>query len=61
MDQPFHVLVIEDNPDLAANVWVNPGEIPGNQLDDEGNGFIADVHGCGFDNGFAVASIPRTV
>jgi hypothetical protein len=31
--------------DLAANLWVNPGEIPGNGLDDDGNGFIDDIHG----------------
>ncbi|WP_428267305.1 S8 family serine peptidase [Haliangium sp.] len=31
--------------DLAANVFVNPGEIAGNGVDDDGNGFIDDVHG----------------
>jgi len=31
--------------DLAANMWINPGEIPGNGLDDDANGFIDDVHG----------------
>ncbi|BET69262.1 hypothetical protein ASA1KI_41800 [Opitutales bacterium ASA1] len=31
--------------DLAANMWRNPGEIPGNGIDDDGNGFIDDVHG----------------
>ena len=31
--------------DLAANLWTNPGEIPGNGLDDDGNGIIDDVHG----------------
>ena len=31
--------------DLAANMWVNPGEIPDNGLDDDGNGFVDDVHG----------------
>jgi subtilisin family serine protease len=31
--------------DLAANMWVNPGEIPGNGVDDDGNGYIDDVHG----------------
>ena len=34
-----------NHPDLAANMWVNPGEIPGNGLDDDGNGYIDDVHG----------------
>lgn len=31
--------------DLAANMWVNPGEIPGNGIDDDSNGYIDDVHG----------------
>ncbi|HLL55534.1 MAG TPA: S8 family serine peptidase [Myxococcaceae bacterium] len=31
--------------DLAANAWVNPGEIPDNDLDDDGNGYVDDVHG----------------
>ncbi len=34
-----------NHPDLAANIWVNPGEIPDNGLDDDGNGYIDDVHG----------------
>ena len=34
-----------DHPDLAANIWTNPGEIPGNGIDDDGNGYIDDVHG----------------
>ncbi|MFA0889747.1 MAG: S8 family peptidase [Synergistales bacterium] len=33
------------HPDLAGNLWTNPGEIPGNGLDDDGNGFVDDVHG----------------
>jgi hypothetical protein len=33
------------HPDLAENAWVNPGEIPNNGLDDDGNGFVDDVHG----------------
>ncbi len=33
------------HPDLAANMWVNPGEIAGNGIDDDGNGYIDDVHG----------------
>jgi subtilisin family serine protease len=36
------------HPDLAANIWVNPGEIAGNGVDDDGNGFIDDVHGANF-------------
>ena len=38
------------HPDLAANVWTNPGEIPGNGLDDDGDGFVDDVHGWDFYN-----------
>ena len=34
--------------DLAANVWTNPGEIPGNGRDDDHNGFVDDVHGYDF-------------
>ena len=39
-----------NHPDLAANVWTNPGEIPGNNLDDDGNGYVDDVHGYDFAN-----------
>lgn len=31
--------------DLAANMWVNVGEQPDNGLDDDGNGYIDDIHG----------------
>jgi serine protease len=34
-----------NHPDLAANMWVNPGEIAGNGVDDDANGVIDDVHG----------------
>jgi subtilisin family serine protease len=34
-----------DHPDLAANMWTNPGEIPGNGIDDDNNGWIDDVFG----------------
>ena len=37
--------------DLAANVWTNADEVAGNGLDDDGNGFIDDVHGVNFANG----------
>ncbi|MGI9448567.1 MAG: S8 family serine peptidase, partial [Pirellulales bacterium] len=36
------------HPDLAANIWVNPGETPNNGVDDDGNGFIDDVNGWDF-------------
>jgi subtilisin family serine protease/outer membrane protein assembly factor BamB len=34
-----------DHPDLAANMWTNPREIPNNGRDDDGNGYIDDVYG----------------
>lgn len=34
-----------DHEDLAANIWVNTGEIAGNGADDDGNGYIDDVNG----------------
>jgi len=34
--------------DLAGAIWTNPGEIPGNGIDDEGNGFVDDEHGWDF-------------
>lgn len=36
------------HPDLVANLWTNPGEIPGNNTDDDNNGFVDDVHGWDF-------------
>lgn len=33
------------HPDLAQNMWVNPFEIAGNSVDDDGNGYIDDIHG----------------
>ena len=35
-------------PDLVDNLWTNPGEIPGNGIDDDHNGYIDDVHGWDF-------------
>lgn len=39
-----------DHPDLAANIWVNEGEISGNNLDDDHNGYVDDIHGYSFVN-----------
>jgi len=38
------------HPDLADNIWVNPGEIPSNGIDDDGNGYVDDVNGWDFYN-----------
>ncbi len=49
--QGAHITAVIDtgvdynHPDLAANMWVNPGEIPGDGIDNDGNGVIDDVHG----------------
>lgn len=37
-----------NHPDLSANMWTNPGEIPGNGIDDDGNGYVDDVYGYDF-------------
>ncbi|GBD11130.1 Thermophilic serine proteinase [bacterium HR23] len=34
-----------NHPDLSANMWRNPGETPGNNTDDDGNGYVDDVYG----------------
>ena len=31
--------------DIAANLWTNPGEVAGNGVDDDGNGYIDDING----------------
>lgn len=33
------------HPDLAANIWNNPYEIPGDSIDNDGNGYVDDTHG----------------
>lgn len=37
-----------DHPDLQPNLWVNPGEVAGNGLDDDGNGVVDDIHGWNY-------------
>lgn len=34
--------------DLRNNIWVNPGEIAGNGIDDDGNGLVDDINGWDF-------------
>ncbi len=40
-----------DHPDLAANIWTNPYEVPNDGLDNDGNGYADDVHGWDFADG----------
>jgi subtilisin family serine protease len=42
------------HPDLVANLWVNPGEIAGDGIDNDSNGFVDDVHGWDFVDNDAV-------
>jgi subtilisin family serine protease len=42
-----------NHPDIAANVWHNTAEIPGNGLDDDGDGYVDDVKGFNFAYGIA--------
>jgi subtilisin family serine protease len=44
IDEGIQVL----NPELAANIWVNPGEIAGNRIDDDGHGYVDDINGWDF-------------
>jgi subtilisin family serine protease len=34
--------------DLRQNIWSNPGEIAGDGIDNDGNGFVDDIHGWNF-------------
>ncbi len=36
------------HPDLAADIWINPGEVGGDGLDNDGNGYIDDIRGWDF-------------
>jgi serine protease len=37
-----------NHEDLSQNIWINPGEIDGNGLDDDDNGYVDDVYGYDF-------------
>ncbi len=36
------------HPDLNPNLWRNPGEIPGDGIDNDHDGFVDDVYGANF-------------
>ena len=51
-----------NHEDLAANMWVNEGETPGDGIDNDGNGYIDDVHGYNFiDNPVNVEGQPNPI
>lgn len=33
------------HPDLIDNIWINGGEVPGDGLDNDQNGYVDDIHG----------------
>lgn len=53
--QGVTVAILDDgmvltHPDIAPNLWSNTDEIPGNGIDDDGNGFVDDTVGWDFHN-----------
>ena len=40
--------VDHEHEDLRDVMWVNKGEVPGNGKDDDGNGYVDDIHGWSF-------------
>ncbi len=58
-DKPSQTVVVAvidsgidiEHEDLQGKIWTNPGEIPGNGIDDDGNGYVDDVHGWNFIGG----------
>lgn len=40
--------VKDTHPNLQRQMWTNPGEIAGNGIDDDGNGYVDDIHGYDF-------------
>lgn len=49
-----------EHPDLRDHVWRNPGEIPGNGLDDDHNGFVDDVDGWDFSGDISATPLDLT-
>ena len=52
-DESFVIAIIDtgidyNHQDLVDNIWRNPGEIPANNIDDDGNGYVDDVYGYDF-------------
>jgi subtilisin family serine protease len=57
------------HPDLVGNMWTNSGEIPGNGVDDDGDGYVDDYYGYDFadslpnptDSGFHGTHVAGTI
>lgn len=43
-----------DHPDLEGRVWINPNEIPGDNLDNDNNGYVDDINGWNFNGNNAL-------
>jgi thermitase len=50
-----------NQPDLRDNIWTNSGEVPGNRIDDDGNGYVDDVNGYDFANDDATVYDPDPI
>ena len=37
-----------NHPDLQNSMWTNPGEVPGDGIDNDGNGYVDDIYGWNF-------------
>jgi len=51
--KPVTIAIVDDgvrlsHEEITPFLWVNPGEIPGNGVDDDGNALIDDIHGWDF-------------
>ncbi|MCX6206135.1 MAG: S8 family peptidase [Bacteroidetes bacterium] len=62
--KPVIVAVLDSGVDTAHEdlkdiLWTNPKEIPGNGIDDDGNGYIDDIHGWNFLGGKDGKNIKR--
>ncbi len=50
-----------NHPDLKNNLWTNPGEVAGNRVDDDRNGYVDDVNGYDFANNDATVYDPDPI
>ena len=58
-DRPSRTIIVAvvdtgidiEHEDLKSAIWLNEGEIPGNGIDDDKNGYVDDVHGWNFIGG----------
>ncbi len=50
-----------NHQDLRDNIWTNSGEVAGNKIDDDGNGYVDDVNGYDFANDDATVYDPDPI